>query len=267
MKKILLILVILLVLYLLICLFVYFFQKHLVFQPQKGAAPPPEDLNIQEHFITTADGQRLHAWWMPVDSARYTILFFHGNAGNISRGEKRMRLFRELGCNALAIDYRGYGISSGTIKKEEDVYEDAASAWLYLTRDRGIPKQKIIIWGWSLGGAVAINLAQHKNCHALIMESTFYSLYDMSGRLFRFLPRILIMRFFFTSGEKLSNIEVPILFAHSKTDETVPYLNGVRLYEKFTGTKKFIELKGDHNHGIFDSQEDFIPGAKQFLDL
>ncbi len=267
MKKILLIVAILLILYILVCVFVYFFQKHVVFQPQKGATPPPEDLKIKELWITTEDGQKLHSWWMPADSAKYTVLFFHGNAGNISRGEKRMRLFREMGCNALAVDYRGYGISSGKIEKEEDIYTDSRAAWDYLIRELGISDENIIIWGWSMGGAVAVNLAQHKKCHALIMESTFFNLYDMAGKFYRLLPMKWLMRFDFTSGEKLMNIGVPVLFSHSKTDETVPYIHGIRLYEKFSGKKKFIEITGDHNHGIFDSQEKFLPEAKQFLNL
>lgn len=267
MKKILLIVIILIVLYALICVCVYFFQKYVIFQPQKGSSPPPGDLNISELWIPTSDGQKLHSWWMPTDSAEYTILFFHGNAGNISRGEKRMRLFREMCCNALAIDYRGYGISSGTIKKEEDIYEDAAASWQYLTQQLGVPEQNIIIWGWSLGGAVAVNLAQHKKCHALVMESTFYNLDQMTGKWYMFLPKKWLMRYHFTSDEKLANIVVPILFTHSKTDETVPYGQGVRLFEKFSGTKKFIEISKDHNHGIFDSQDVFIAEAKQFLNL
>ncbi len=267
MKKILIILILLLILYSLVCIFVYSFQKYVVFRPQKGASPPPEDLNIKELWITTEDGQKLHSWWMPTDSAKYTVLFFHGNAGNISRGEKRMRLFREMGCNALAVDYRGYGISSGSIKKENDIYEDSRAAWQYLIRKLGISEENIIIWGWSMGGAVAVNLAQHKKCHALIMESTFFSLYDMADNFYRLLPMKWLMRFDFISGEKLANIDVPVLFAHSRTDETVPYNHGVRLHEKFSGKKIFIQLSGDHNHGIFDSEEKFLPAAKEFLKL
>ncbi|MBP8041583.1 MAG: alpha/beta hydrolase [Bacteroidales bacterium] len=267
MKKILIIVGLLIILYSLICLLVYSFQKYVVFKPQKGAVPPPDDLEIQELKLQTSDGESLHAWWMPTDDAQYTILFFHGNAGNISRGEKRMRLFREMGCNALTIDYRGYGISSGSIKKEEDIYEDSRTAWQYLIKEQGIPEEKIIIWGWSMGGAVAVNLAMQKNCHALVMESTFYSLYDVAGRFYRFLPLSWLMKYHFTSGEKLLQIKVPVLFAHSPADETVPYINGMRLYEKFSGTKKFIELTGDHNHGIFDTQDKFVPQAKQFLKL
>jgi uncharacterized protein len=267
MKKALLVILIIAILYLLICLFVYLFQKHVVFRPQKGTQPPPDDLNIKETWITTGDGQKLHAWWMPQDSARYTVLFFHGNAGNISRGEKRMRLFKLLGCNALAIDYRGYGISSGNINKETDIYEDARASWEYLTGTLGIPEEKIIIWGWSMGGAVAVNLVQFKKCHALVMESTFYSLYDEAGKLYSVLPLKWMMKFQFTSGEKLANIKVPVLFIHSKTDETVPYRHGVRLFDKFKGMKKFIEISGDHNHGIFDSEKKVVPEAKQFLNL
>ncbi len=254
-----------LVIYLLICLFVYLFQQRFVFVPQKGATAPPEDLNIKEEWIATQDGQKLHAWWMPIDTTAYTVLFFHGNAGNISRGEKRMRLFRQMGFNALAIEYRGFGISSGKITKEEDIYEDARASYEYLIKHHGIKEENIIIWGWSMGGAVAVNVAQHKKCHALVMESTFYCLEAVAHKTFWFLPIHFLMKYRFLSYEKLQHIGVPLLFIHSKTDETVAYENGVKLYEKFGGIKKFIETRGDHNHGIFDSQDQFIPQALPFL--
>ena len=265
MKKVLIILAAIVLLYLLFCLFIYLFQQRFVFVPQKGAQPPPDDRNIHEEWITTNDGQKLHAWWMPVDTNAYTVLFFHGNAGNISRGEKRMRLFREMGFNALAIDYRGFGISTGSIKKENDIYEDARASYEFLLKNHSISEDKVIIWGWSMGGAVAVNLAQHKKCHALVMESTFYCLEAVANKTFWFIPNHLLLKYQFLSYEKLSNIEVPVLFVHSKTDETVPYENGIKLYEKFGGKKKFIETSGDHNHGIFDLQEKFIPEALPFL--
>lgn len=244
---------------------VYFFQRHIVFQPQKGSVHPPEDLDIVEHWISTTDKQKLHSWWMPTDTNASTVLFFHGNAGNISRGDKRMHLFREMGYNALAVDYRGYGISSGKIEKEADIYEDANSSWLYLTEKLEIPADKIIIWGWSMGGTVAVNLAQHKKCHALVMESTFYSLFDMAQKVYWYLPNKLLMRYQFGSCDKLANINIPVLFIHSKQDETVPYINGAKLFENFSGIKRFIEITGDHNHGIFDSQQKFIHEAMPFL--
>ena len=265
MKKLVIVLIVLVITYLLVCLWVYFFQQRIIFQPQKGSQPPPDDLNIKEQWITTADGQKLHAWWMPVDTNALTVLFFHGNAGNISRSDKRMRMFREMGFNALAVDYRGYGISTGEIKKEEDIYEDARAAYEFLIKNNGVNEEKIIIWGWSLGGAVAVNLAQNKKCHALVMESTFFNLEEVAKKTFWFLPNQLLLRYHFKSSEKLTNIKVPILFLHSKQDETLQYSYGIQLFEKFNGKKKFIEISGDHNHGIFDSQEKFIPEALPFL--
>jgi uncharacterized protein len=265
MNKLLIIVAVALLLYLIVCLGVYLFQEKFIFFPQKGSQSPPEDLDIQEYRIKTSDGETLHAWWMPVDAAVYTVLFFHGNAGNVSRGEKRMKLFREMGFNALAVDYRGYGISTGKIKKEEDIYEDARASYEYLQKILGIAESKIIIWGWSLGGAVAVELAQHKKCHALVMESTFYSLKDMAERTFWFMPNRLTMKYHFLSGDKLSQVSCPILFVHSRQDETLPYVQGEKLFAKHTGKKKFLEIEGDHNHGMFDSQETFIPEALPFL--
>ncbi len=265
MKKLLIILAVIVLLYLILCLAVYFLQQNFIFYPQKGSEPPPEDLDIQEHWIKTADGEQLHAWWMPVDTNAFTVLFFHGNAGNVSRGEKRMRLLREMGFNALAIDYRGYGISTGKIKSEKDIYEDARASYEYLQKTLQIEESQIIIWGWSLGGAVAVDLAQNKKCHALVMESTFYCLKDMADRTFWFMPNRFTMKYHFTSGEKLSNVGCPVLFIHSPHDETVPYAQGQKLLAKHSGKKKFIEITGDHNHGLFDSQQAFMAQALPFL--
>jgi uncharacterized protein len=265
MNKLSVVLGVIILLYLILCIGMYFLQKKFIFLPQKGSQAPPEDLNIKEHWIQTSDGEKLHAWWMPVDSAAYTVLFFHGNAGNVSRGEKRMRLFYEMGFNALAVDYRGYGISTGKIQKENDIYEDARASFEYLKKTLGIDESKIIIWGWSMGGAVAVDLAQNKKCHALVMESTFYSMLDMAQKTFWFIPNRLTLKYNFLSGEKLSAITCPVLFIHSRQDETVPWSQGIKLFENHKGKKMFIEITGDHNHGLFDSQQQFISEALPFL--
>jgi len=264
MKKLLIILVIALLLYMIVCALVYVFQQKFIFIPQKGSQPPPEDLAIKELWINSG-GEKLHAWWMPVDTSAYTVLFFHGNAGNISRGEKYMRLFREMGFNALAVDYRGYGTSSGQINKEEDIYEDARASWDYLHKTLGIEESNIIIWGWSLGGAVAVDLAQYKHCHALVMQSTFYCMLDMAKRNFWYIPNFLTLKYDFASGDKLANVKCPVLFIHGRHDHTVPWSQGIKLFEKCKGKKMFIEIEGDHNHGLFDSQKKFIPEALPFL--
>jgi fermentation-respiration switch protein FrsA (DUF1100 family) len=265
MKKFLIILSLIFLLYVSLCVLVYFFQQKFILHPEKGAQSPPDDLGIKELWIPTKDGVELNAWWMPVDTNAYTVLFFHGNAGNISRGEKRMRLLREMGFNALAIDYRGFGISTGKIENEDDIYTDSDASYDYLQKKFGIKEDRIIIWGWSLGGAVAVNLAQNKKCHALVMEATFYSMLDMANRTFWYLPNRLTLNFDFSSGEKLSKVACPILFIHSCEDKTVPYSQGEKLFAKCQGKKKFIEIKGDHNHGLFDSKDKFIPEALPFL--
>jgi len=258
-------LLVLLILYMVLCMLVYIFQQNFILHPLKGSQPPPEDLQIKEQWIPSGEGIKLHAWWMPVDSAEYTVLFFHGNAGNISHSDNRMRLFHRMGFNALAVDYRGFGISEGKVKKENDLYEDAKSSYDYLINHLGIPENKIIIWGWSLGGGVAVDLAQNKKCHCLVMESTFYCMMDMAKRTFGFLPLKWLLKYKFLSSEKLANINCPVLFIHSREDRTVPFYEGIKLYEKFSGSKKFVEISGDHNHGLVDSQEKFIPQALPFL--
>lgn len=265
MNKFLLFLLIVALLYTVLCILVYIFQSKFIYHPEKGYSPPPENMNIKEIMIPTSDNEQLHSWWMFEDSSTFTVLFFHGNAGNISRGEKRMKLYHEMGFNVLAIDYREFGKSTGTIECENDFYTDASASYSYLVTQLKIPEEKIIIWGWSLGGAVAVDLAQQKNCRALVMESTFYSMTDMAKRSFGFLPIKYLLKFHFNSGEKMKKVTCPVLFIHSPDDKTVPYLQGQKLFHNFSGKKDFITISGDHNHGIFDSKDLHINSYLEFL--
>ena len=252
MKRILLVLIpVLLSFYISNCIFVYLYQQRLMFFPWKGASPPPADLNIQEVHPVTSDSIKLHAWWLMADSVKPTILFFHGNAGNISRGVKRMYFFKNMGFNVFAPDYRGYGISEGSVEKESDLYADALASWCFLTDSLNVPEQKIIIWGWSLGGAVAADLASRVECKALVMESTFTNMVDMASRVLWMLPYKILIRFPFRSDLRLAEVSEPVLFFHSRLDKVVPFGQGQKLHQQHQGRSKFVETDGSHNSGIF----------------
>jgi len=264
--------IILLASYIIITLYYYFVQKSFIFYPSDIYTSPPEQLKIEEVFIKTSDGEKLHAWWMPIrqstgqaDPAHETVLFFHGNAGNLTDRTFRLDIFNKLGLNTLIIDYRGYGKSSGQIKKEQDLYTDGLAAWDYLIEEKKIKSENIIIWGRSLGGAIAVDLAQEKNVNAVILEATFASIYGVVPKAFRFLPIKLILKYKFASGEKIKNIQAPVLIIHSQDDEIIPFEQGQKLYDTANQPKQFLKLKGGHNSDVAESYEIYLLGVKDFL--
>lgn len=249
-------------------LLVYYFvmQKSVIFYPTKDYAKPPIGFNIEEIFIKTQDGQDLHAWWMDRDADAGTVIFFHGNAGNLTDRSFRMDIFKRLNLNVLMIDYRGYGKSSGKIEKENDLYLDGEAAWMFLTEKKNIDPKNIIIWGRSVGGAVAVYLAQGRDINALVVESSFSSLSSVGERHFPFLPVEQILRFKFKSEDIIQNVKAPILFTHSREDDIIPFEEGKILYERASEPKEFLELpKGGHNTDLVLSYDEYIEGVSNFL--
>ncbi len=251
--------------YLLACLAVYSFQRRIIFLPSRCSDPPPESLGIREVYFSTEDGQRLHGWWMPVDSSEYTLLFLHGNAGCVAYGEERMKFFREMGFSTLMIDYRGYGKSSGEILKEDDIYQDGEAALRYLRDSLHLADHQLIVWGWSLGGAVTTHICQDKDLAAVVLEGTFHSMDEIAARAYPVFPVKYLLKYHFRSGEKISRIQSPVFFVHSTEDMTIPFEQGKKLHDAFPGRKEFLEIGGTHNRGYYDHRAEIIKGLKGFL--
>lgn len=265
MKTVLIIVVLLAVVYVTACILLYYYQEKFVFYPSKEIRIIPKEYALKEIKLKTSDNCILDAYWLEADSTGKTVLFFHGNAGNITYSEERVKMFKELGVNALLIEYRGYGRSTGKILKEEDIYNDGETAYKYLTETLKIPENKIIIWGWSMGGAVATEISTRKNASLTILEGTFYSLFDIGDRTFWMFPLRFLSRYKFTSGEKLNKIKSPIVFIHSPDDETIPFSQGEKNFNTFKGEKYFIKSQGNHNKGVFESRSIIFPVIKKFL--
>ncbi len=260
-----LIIIICLASYVVIVIYSYIYQNKFIFYPTRSYISPPEHLNIEEVFIKTTDGEKLHAWWMASENATSTALFFHGNAGNLTDRDFRLNIFNQLGLNALIIDYRGYGKSSGKIKKEQDLYTDGLAAWEFLTKDKNIAEENIIIWGRSLGGAVACELAQNRQVSAVILEAAFYSLPELARHYYWYLPVKTLLRFKFANGAKIKNIKAPILIVHSQDDDIVPFVQGEKLFKSANEPKQFLKLNGGHNSDVAESYEEYLRGVKDFL--
>ncbi len=238
----------------------------MAFHPTRegGATPADAGLRYEDVTLTTADGLRLHAWYVPAENARATLLFCHGNGGNLSWRVDSLRIFHDLGLSAFIFDYRGYGQSEGA-PSAEGLDLDARAAWEWLLREKGVPPDRIVLFGRSLGGAVALSLTRSVRPRALILESTFASpfgvLYlDFLAPLLR-----LAVGDVWNSREAAARLTIPTLCVHSPDDGIVPFREGRRLYEAVAGEKTFVEIRGGHNDGFLESRETYVPALERFL--
>ena len=250
----------------LLALLLYIFQPKFVYFPYNILEATPKDagLTYEEITLTTNDKLKIHGWFVPHDHPRATMLFLHGNGGNISHRLEKLLIYHQLGLSVFIIDYRGYGSSEGK-PSEQGTYLDAGAAWNYLIKDKAIPGNNIIIYGESLGGAVAIWLASHYQPEALILESTFTSLADIARHYYPYLPVSLLARIKYPSDERIKTVHCPVLFIHSPYDDIVPYKFGRQLFKLANEPKSFLDIAGDHNSGFFQSGEIYINGLDKFL--
>ncbi|MBM4032615.1 MAG: alpha/beta hydrolase [Planctomycetes bacterium] len=237
-----------------LCVLLYLTQSRLVYFPFREIEGTPRSLglNYEEVKLRASDGVELSAWFIPRERARGTVLFCHGNAGNISHRLGVISMFHELGFAMLIFDYRGYGASQGS-PTERGTYLDAEAAWNHLTNERKVPPQRIVLFGESLGGAVAAWLAKERTPGALVLQSTFTSLPDIGARLYWWLPVRLLSRFRYDARSHVRQAKCPVLVAHSPQDEIVPYALGRQLFEAANEPKEFLQLSGSHNDGLLPS--------------
>ena len=236
---------------------IYFPIKEVEFTPQMV------NLAFEDVYFNTADGLRLNGWFLGQGASGYTVLFLHGNAGNIGHRLDKIVLLRNMPLKVFIIDYRGYGRSQGKIS-EKGAYRDAQAAYMYLVQKRKISPERIILYGESLGTAVAINLAAEKRTGALIIEGGFSRGRDMAKQLYPFLPAFLFANTY-DSLSKIEKINAPKLFLHSESDEVVPFKLARRLYDRAREPKQMIKLKGGHNSLFIDDQERYTAAIKGFI--
>lgn len=243
------------------------FERHHLFRPRRafGVTPDQAGLAYEPVDFVAADGTRLHGWWMPAPGARGTILYCHGNAGNISTRMEVYQGLLTLGVNVFAFDYRGYGKSRG-IASEDGLYEDARAAFEVVRErydDADLPP--VILYGASLGGAVAAQLASERPVRGLIIEGGFTSAIDVGERWFPRLPVRALAHYRFDTRGKVMALGIPKLFAHSRQDEVVPFDIGQQLFEAAAGPKQFTELGGVHGEAGWQSSPAFYAALKVFI--
>ena len=249
-----------------LCLLLFLFQSRLVYFPMKplAATPAAAGLAFEDVHLTAPDGAVLHGWYLPGRDGARTLLFFHGNAGNISHRLDSLRIFNDLGLNTFIIDYRGFGQSGGS-PGEQATYEDARVAWQYLTGTRGVEPRRIVVFGRSLGAGVATWLASEEAPGGLIIESPFRSVPALAAKYYPLFPVRLLARIRYDNDARLPTVSCPVLVAHSREDEIVPFAHGRALFEVAPEPKYFLEMRGSHNVGFLTTGRDYSEGLAAFL--
>lgn len=245
---------------------VYLSQTRLVYFPVRtiGATPESIGLPFEDVTLATASGVGIHGWLVRADNARWTVLMLHGNGGNISHRLDTLQILNDLGADTLIIDYPGYGRSGGE-PGEQETYDAAMAGWNFLVEHVPDPG-RIVVFGRSLGGAIAAWLAQRVNPAGVILESTFTSLDDMGRHHYPFLPVSLISRYDYDALSAAPDISSPVLSVHSTGDEIVPFELGVRLHDALPGRKSFLSIRGGHNDGFLVTGQEYTSGLKRFLE-
>jgi len=248
---------------------VYFRQTGYIYYPEKVVDLDPSNIRLafRDVSLATADGETITGWYVPAanEADAPVLLFLHGNAGNIAGRLGSIQTFHDLGLNVFIIDYHGYGNSTGK-PTEKGTDLDADAAWEYLTGELGIAPERIIVFGRSLGGGVAVSLAARQTPGLLVVESSFTSTMDMGQRMFPYLPVRLLCRHRYDNETNIQSVKCPVLIAHGPNDITIPFAHGQRLYEEANEPKEFITISGGHNEGGMDSDLAYRTAFKVSVD-
>jgi len=245
----------------------FLMQSRLVYFPSREIVCTPADIRLQYDDITmkTSDGLNLNAWFVPAKVPTGTVLFCHGNGGNISYSLDVVENLNKLNLNVLIFDYRGYGKSEG-VSTENGTYTDAETAYRWLIKDKNIPENEIIVMGRSLGAAIAANLAKKNNPGLLILESAFSSTPDVAARQYPIFPVKLLCHYKYRTAEYVKDIKCPVLVVHSPEDEIIPYSNGKKIFSSAREPKEFLDISGSHNEGYSDSGDTYVNGLRGFIE-
>ncbi len=228
-------------------------EKQILYQP---ISYPEGNWNIPEikeevHDVRfeTEDGVELHGWWAPRKDAKVTLLWFHGNAGNLTHRYQDFMMLRGLGCQVLIVDYRGYGRSEGS-PSESGLYRDGRAAYRFLTEEKNVAPEELVILGRSLGSAVATKLAGELKIQKLILVSPFTSVRDMVPHVLPIPGLHLLVSAEYDSWSRIRDISVPLLVIHGEEDPVIPFELGRKLYEHANEPKSFVRLPGAGHNNI-----------------
>ena len=286
------IVVVLFVAYSALGLTLYFMQPTFLYSPVQEVPYTPGELELDFESVVfkTSDGLQLSGWYIPArlearaedasvpletqrkkpltasvqpgdslltgpaENPEFTVLFCHGNGGNMMHRLDSINIFYNLGLNCFIFDYRGYGNSEGK-PSEEGTYLDVRAAYKWLTEEKKISSDDIIIFGRSLGGSIAAQLASKAKMKALVIESGFTSYVDIGRKFYPYMPVRWFARFGYQTIDYVRNVHCPVMIIHSRGDDIVPFEFGLELYEAANEPKEFVEIFGSHNDGFLVSSE------------
>jgi len=244
-------------------------EDGMIFHPSPTLAGTPRQvgLEFEDIFFTTSDGVRLNGWFIPHPESRSTLVWFHGNAGNISHRIDNIKLLHDkVKVNVFIFDYRGYGRSEGHVS-EAGTYLDGEAALDLLRKKLGVKSDKIILFGRSLGAAVATEMATRFINQGLILESPFISIAEMARIVLPFLPIRFLLQTRYDVGTTIKKIRVPLLVLHGDRDEIVPFSHGEAIFDKAPEPKKFFAIPGaNHNDTYVIGGENYFQQIKEFVE-
>jgi len=248
-------------------------EPNMIYYPDRHIDQTPDQVGFkyEDVTLTTSDGVRINGWYLPSPEpananpgATLTVLLFHGNAGNMSHRFEKLAVLRELGVDTFIIDYRGYGRSGGK-PDEQGTYRDARAAYDHLIQQRKLSPRSIVVYGESLGSAVAADLATKVNVGGLILEEAFTSVGDVGQKMFPFLPiRGLVWNKYDTLS-KMPRVKVPLLIFHSRDDELFSLRHAQRLLAAANDPKQLVELRGNHNDAFLVSASIYHDALQKFF--
>lgn len=256
--------------YLLVLILVRVFEARLVFFPDYPNRLEgdwhPRTLQPEDVWITASDDTRLHAWWIPNASARFTFLAFHGNASNIANRAPVYEFLRAMPANILALEYRGYGHSEGK-PSEKGFYLDADAAYAYLVNTRHVDPRFLVSYGQSLGTAVATDLAARHTVGGVVLEAPFPSASRVASKVFWFLPGVsLLVRSQFDTKSKLKQITAPMLIVHCTQDPVLPFQFGEEVFNAARSPKQFLRINGEcHEESSLIAPLQYQAALREFL--
>jgi uncharacterized protein len=252
--------------YLIVCIAAFFMQRQLIYHPFRQILMTPEAIGLKyyELRLQSPDGVEFVVWVIPADSSLINVVYFHGNAENISNNVGTYKLLHELGVNVYAFEYRGYANCTGT-PSEDGITIDLKKFAEHLAGTLPANARTVAL-GRSLGGAIAAKFATLYPIDGIILESTFNRMVDVGKKAFPYLPISFLLRERYDSEEILRSLNKPVLVIHSQDDEVIPFELGKRLFAAAIGEKSFVEIEGSHNSGFEISEGTLRVAYRDFFD-
>ena len=259
-----------LALLLLYAVFLVACENKIIYHPHKYPQgiwnPSSFNVKVEDVFFQAKDGTKLHGWYIPSANAQATLLWFHGNAGNLTHRLENIQQLRPLALNIFIFDYRGYGKSEGE-PSEAGIYQDSQAAYDFLIQEKNVvPLESLFLFGRSLGGICAVEVASSNPAAGLILESVFTSARDMAGQVSPLVPIGWAIRSKFSAVEKVPDLKLPKLFLHGTNDEIVPYKLGRKLYSAAAEPKEFYDIEGaGHNDTYAVGGREYFSALNRFI--